>query len=99
MRQVAIATVMILGSYGCDGSTGGTGGTTSVPTPYMAVHNVLSMTADATNVIIHTNDLPDHKSPFYGKTSPNYEAYNGTNPNFSTAINLMGMISDPILAS
>lgn len=92
MRIEALVSILLLGMSACEGSA-------SVPTPYSAFYNVTSISADANNVIIRTTDLPDHKSPFYGKSSPNYEAYNGTNPNFSTAINLMGMVSDPILAA
>ncbi len=70
-----------------------------LPKPFLAFYNVTSISADATTVTIRTTDVPDHKSPFFGKTSPNYEAYNGTNASFSTAINLMGTISDPTLAA
>lgn len=69
----------------------------SVPAPFRAFYNVTSVSTDATSVVIRTTDVPDHKSPFFGKASPQYEAYNGDNPSFNTAINLMGMISDPTL--
>lgn len=78
---------------------GGTGGSSELPSAYSAVYNVTAISSDGTTVTIRTKDLPDHKSPFYGKTSANYEAYNGPNPSFSTAINLMGMVSDPTLAA
>lgn len=78
---------------------GGTGSSSELPSAYSAVYNVMAISADGNTVTIRTKDLPDHKSPFYGKTSANYEAYNGPNANFSTAINLMGMVSDPTLAA
>ncbi len=81
------------------GAPGASAGTVdpNLPAPFRAFYNVTSITTDATTVIIRTTDVPDHKSPFFGATSPSYEAYNGSNPSFSTAINLMGMISDPTL--
>lgn len=33
-------------------------------------------------VIIKTNGLPDHKSPYFNVSDSRYEAYNGSNPNF-----------------
>ena len=45
--------------------------------------------------MVRTEDLPDHGSPFYAQNDPKYEAYTGSNPRFSTSINLMGRTSDP----
>jgi hypothetical protein len=72
--------------------TGGAAGT-----PYDKFYNIKSLTYEGDYVVISTADMPDHKSPFYAEGDPLYEAYNGTNPDFSTSINLMGMISDPDL--
>ncbi|CAM1370408.1 YHYH protein [Tenacibaculum xiamenense] len=33
-------------------------------------------------VVFTTNNLPDHKSPYWDQNNPLYEAYNGTNPNW-----------------
>ena len=62
------------------------------------MYNVTSIDySGSTTVTIKTTDVPDHKSPFFSETNAKYEAYNGDNPDFSTAINLMGTISDPDL--
>jgi hypothetical protein len=67
---------------------------------YAKLYNIVSIDSSSTSTItIRTNDLPDHKTPFYGIGHAKYEAYNGDNPNFSTSINLGGMISDPTLLS
>lgn len=71
---------------------GGGGGAKS---PYSAFYNVESVAEDGAFLVIRTRNLPDHGSPFYPETDPKYEAYTGTNPSFSTKINLMGQISDP----
>ncbi len=70
-----------------------------LPAPYNVIYNVESAVIEGDQVVVRTKDLPDHKSPFYGKTHALYEAYNGTNPNFSTAIQLPNGTSDPILAA
>jgi hypothetical protein len=66
--------------------------------PFDKFYNITSLSYEGDYVVIRTTDLPDHGSPFYPTSDPRYEPYNGDNPNFSTAINLMGMISDPDLA-
>jgi hypothetical protein len=66
--------------------------------PYDAFYNITSIAFETNTVVVRTKDLPDHGSPFYAMNNPLYEAYDGTNPSFSTAINLMGNISDPDLA-
>src|SRR5690349_1755420 len=42
----------------------------------------LTVKVDGKFVVISTTDVPDHKSPYFGTTSPQYEAYNGTNKSF-----------------
>lgn len=42
----------------------------------------LSYEIDGEFVIFTTDNLPDHKSPYWDKNSPMYEDYNGTNPNW-----------------
>lgn len=67
---------------------------------YAKMYNLTSMdTSGKDNIIFKTNNVPDHKSPFFGAGNAKYEAYNGDNPSFSTKINLMGTISDPTLVS
>lgn len=42
----------------------------------------MSVKVDGDFVVISTTGVPDHKSPYFPTTSPQYEAYNGTNANF-----------------
>ena len=74
-------------------------GGAGLPAAYAAMYNIESIGVEGDQVVIRTKNLPDHNSPFYGKTSAKYEAYNGTNPSFSTAIKLPNGNSDPILAA
>jgi len=58
---------------------------------YDKMNNLVSIDySGSTSTIIKTNNVPDHKSPFFGVGHAKYEAYNGDNPSFSTKINLMG---------
>lgn len=50
---------------------------------YKRIYGATSVTQDGNFVVIKTNDLPDHKSPYYQGTqwsADKYEAYNGTGP-------------------
>lgn len=64
---------------------------------YEKMYNITSIDYSGSEVVIKTDDLPDHKTPFYGSGHAKYEAYNGDNPDFSTSINLGGTVSDPVL--
>ena len=57
-------------------------------TPLLSKFNSTGMTIEinTNSVVFNTNDLPDHKSPYYLDTeweSELYEPYNGTNPQFN----------------
>jgi hypothetical protein len=56
-----------------------------VPDVYKRIYGATSITIEGNYVVIKSNGLPDHKSPYYQGTqwaSTKYEAYNGTNPSF-----------------
>ena len=67
------------------GTTTGTTGTISANAPafYQAFGNGTSVSVDGNFVVVTSKNVPDHKSPYFGRTSAKYEAYNGTNPQFS----------------
>lgn len=77
-------------------STPGTSGNTNVPEVFKKIYGATDMYVDGDYVVIKTNSLPDHKSPYYQGTqweSTKYEAYNGTgsfviNPNRISQQNL-----------
>ncbi len=93
--DVTPTNTTVPGSSSTDGTT-----TNDFKKLYDKMTNITSIDySGTTNTIIKTNNIPDHKSPFYGVGHAKYEAYNGDNPSFSTKINLMGTISDPTLIS
>jgi hypothetical protein len=105
--------ILLLGIICCkksSDSTTTTSGTTGTSTDgtttnnfsrlYAKMYNIISFdSTGSSNVVIKTNDVPDHKSPFFGVGNAKYEKYNGDNPLFDTKINLGGTISDPTLNS
>ena len=105
--------ILLLGIICCKKSsdstiaTSGTSGTSTDGTTtnnfsrlYAKMYNIISFdSTGSSNVVIKTNDVPDHKSPFFGVGNAKYEKYNGDNPLFDTKINLGGTISDPTLNS
>ncbi|MGZ3424121.1 MAG: YHYH protein [Polyangiales bacterium] len=111
MRATFAWSLVMWGIWGCGSSDlareasasdgGDTGAAASdtgaAASPFDRIYNVTSLSYDGDFVVIRTTDVPDHKSPFFGKGNAKYEAYDGTNSSFSTAINLMGTISDVTL--
>lgn len=67
-----------------------------VPDVYKKIYGASDMYVEGDYVVIKSNALPDHKSPYYQGTtwaSTKYEAYNGTNPNYATNPNRIAQFS------
>ena len=81
-----IATVIFIQCKKSDDTTstgGGTGGT--VPAVFGKFNSTVTISVEGNFVVLKSNGLPEHKSPYYQGTAwaaTMYEAYNGTNPNF-----------------
>ncbi len=58
--------------------------TDEVPAVYKKIYGASEIYLDGDFVVIKTQGIPDHKSPYYKNTqwSDRYEAYNGTNSQF-----------------
>lgn len=57
-----------------------TDNSSNLPEIYTKFNSSVKVYVDGDYIVLETNDLPDHKSPYY--TDGNYEAYNGSNPDF-----------------
>jgi hypothetical protein len=58
----------------------------TIPAVYKKIYGATSMYIDGSYLVIKATSLPDHKSPYYENTqwaSTLYQAYNGSNPNWS----------------
>ncbi len=75
-------------------STSSTSSTT-VPDVYKKIYGATDIYVEGDYIVIKCNGLPDHKSPYYESTqwSSLYEAYNGTNANFSINPNRISSFS------
>ena len=65
---------------------------TGVPDVYKKIYGATDIYVDGDYVVIKSTNLPDHKSPYYQNTkwaSVKYEAYTGTNPNWSQNPNVI----------
>jgi hypothetical protein len=54
----------------------------SVPAVFQAFDNGVEVSRDGNYVVLHTIDVPDHKSPYFPTTDARYAPYDGSNPNF-----------------
>ena len=53
----------------------------ALPAPYNKIYGAQQIYVEGANLVVKTQDIPEHKSPYYSGTqwaSTKYEAYNGT---------------------
>jgi hypothetical protein len=87
--KYVINTLLILvvsGIVGCSQSDDTSPATNTLPDVYKKIYGATDIYIEGSFVVIKTKGRPEHKSPYYKGTSWEstlYEAYNGTNPNFS----------------
>ncbi len=55
---------------------------TDLPEVFSKFSDDLNIYLDGDFVVIETDDIPDHNSPYFGVGHQNYESYNGSNPAF-----------------
>ena len=54
----------------------------TLPAMYSKFNSSLQIYTEGNYVVIKTNSVPDHKSPYFATTDSRYEAYNGSNASF-----------------
>jgi hypothetical protein len=59
----------------------------AIPDVYKKIYGSTDMYIDGDFIVIKSQDLPDHKSPYY--TGSMYQAYDGTNANFQQNPNMI----------
>jgi len=81
------AACSILGLMACKKSSDDAGTTNAaVPAVFAKFNSSVTIYTEGNFVVLKSNGLPDHKSPYYQGTAwaaTLYEAYNGTNPAFA----------------
>ena len=58
---------------------------TSLPSGYERFGNGVQVHVEGSFVVVESNGVPDHKSPYFATGDARYEAYNGANPSFIRA--------------
>ena len=66
----------------CKKAESGSTTTAALPDMYKKFNSTLQVYVEGNYVVIKTNAVPDHKSPYFATTDSRYQAYNGSNPNF-----------------
>jgi len=56
---------------------------TTVPTVFSKFNTSVTISVEGNFVVLKSNGVPDHKSPYFATTDSRYEAYNGTNTAFA----------------
>lgn len=83
-----IITIAVLTLFvACSSSATVTPASTSVPDFYKNFASAVTVSVDGDYVVLKSNGIPDHKSPYFPSSSAQYEAYNGSNPRFNLAPN------------
>ncbi len=82
LMAITLVSVMACGSD--DGADVGTPTETAeLPAVFEKFTDNVNAYVDGDFVVIETDNLPNHPSPYYASAHALYEAYNGTNPNFA----------------
>ena len=88
LKTAALSVILVLGMLSCssssDDSTTEPSTTQYDITPILSkfVGTGLSYSVNGDNVTFSTENLPDHKSPYWPTNNALYEAYNGSNSSF-----------------
>ncbi|MFY7901046.1 MAG: YHYH protein [Chitinophagaceae bacterium] len=56
---------------------------TAVPAVFSKFNTSVTISVEGNFVVLKSNGIPDHKSPYFATTDSRYEAYNGTNTAFN----------------
>ncbi len=79
-----IFTVAILTLVFCSEDSTGSSDTITedAPAVFDLFNEDVNVYVEGDQVVLETTNIPDHRSPYFGTGDSNYEAYNGSNPNF-----------------
>ena len=86
---ILLAALMACSNKDDDNGTNPDGDDTEVPEVYKRFSDNVSLSVDGDFLIIQTDDVPNHPSPYFSTSDARYEAYNGNNPNYNQNPNLI----------
>ncbi len=80
--SIALVTVATLSCSKSDPAP--TTSNSSIPSVFSTkFSSTVTISVDGDNIVLKSNGVPNHKSPYFAKTDSRYEAYNGTNTSFA----------------
>ena len=83
MQAVAGAVLAVMG---CAGSAATDASSSAdVPAVFSKYAGTVQVTVENGMVVLRSNSVPDHKSPYFATTDSRYQAYNGPNASFGAA--------------
>lgn len=79
---IALGGALVIACKKSSSSSGGSSTPATLPAMYSKFNSGLNIYVEGNYVVIKTNSVPDHKSPYFQTTDSRYEVYNGSNPSF-----------------
>lgn len=64
------------------GTETGSGSAQEIPAVFRKFASGVEVSVDGDEIVLRSNSVPDHKSPYFAAGDSRYEAYNGSNPNY-----------------
>lgn len=74
------------GSAAAATTESGSGSGGAVPAAFAHYASTVQVNVEGNEVVLRSNGVPDHKSPYFARTDARYAAYDGTNPRFMLAM-------------
>lgn len=86
LSKLFVLLATAVGVINCSNSTepepAATTTTAEIPAVFKNFTSNVKVSVSGDYVVLQTDDLPNHPSPYFGAGNSKYEAYNGSNPNF-----------------
>lgn len=84
MKNQIFFLALLLSSFSCsdNGSDSPNEETGEVPAIFQKFTDNVNVYVDGDYLVIETDDLPNHPSPYFSQSDSRYEAYNGSNNNY-----------------
>ena len=77
-----LVLILFIFTFSCKTSDP-TPASTTVPDVFKKFSSSVTIYVDGSFVVLKSNGIPNHKSPYFGTSDSRYEGYNGTNPSFA----------------
>ncbi len=79
LSSIILTAISFIAFKKIDSITATTTTNTALPAIFSKFNSSVTISVSGNYVVLTTNNIPDHKSPYFATTDSRYEAYNGTN--------------------